>query len=221
MKRIFLTLAILFWSQPLWAGDDINVAPPLAAMFEFSCRALDVPKPLVMAIAEVESGFHPWSLNIGGRSYRFDSKAETLAKAEEAWAAGRSFDLGLMQVNNWWLRKYNVSLETALDPLANIYFGGWILRQELDRHGGDPRAAVGAYHSPNPAKAARYAKQVMAVLERGPAKAAPDRRTALDKTAAEVKAAPLLIASRDRALAQADSMKVAVTAAHNSMKVKS
>ncbi len=87
-----------------------------------------------------------------------------MAKAEEARAGGRSFDVGLMQVNNWWLKKYDISLEAALDPAANVYFGAWILKEELRRHG-SLRAAVGAYHSPTAFRANRYADQVMAALE--------------------------------------------------------
>ena len=79
---------------------------------------------------------------------------------------------GLMQVNSWWLKRYEIPLEAALDPLANIYLGGWILKREIARHK-DLRAAVGAYHSPNPDKARRYANVVLAALERGPVKASP------------------------------------------------
>lgn len=54
-----------------------------------------------------------------------------------------------------------------LDPLANIYLGCWILKNEISRHS-TLREAIGAYHSPNPVKADRYAVQVLAALNRGP-----------------------------------------------------
>jgi hypothetical protein len=209
-----LFLATVIWNQPLWAAPKGADASEMAALFEVPCRELGIPRPLALAIAKVESGLHPWSLNIEGQSFRFGSKAATLLKAEEARTAGRSFDTGLMQINDWWLKKYGLSPETVLDPLANIYLGGWILKQELARHGGDVRAAVGAYHSPHPARADRYAQQVLrAVHGDSPQPAVP--RTAPDQTAAS----PLLVTSARKTLAQSHSMKAAATAAHDSMKV--
>ena len=224
MKLIFShVLAASFWSQPLWAVSNDSDILEMAALFEFPCRTLEIPKPLVLAIAEVESGLRPWTLNIAGRSFHFDSKVEALLKAQEARAAGRSFDVGLMQVNDWWLRKYGLSLEAALDPSANIYLGGWILKQELDRHGGDVRAAVGAYHSPNPVRASRYAQRVLSIAQGDPPAASASRKNTVTRrqsSPSQAAAAPLLVASKHTTLAQGQSMKVAVPAAHNSMKVK-
>jgi len=171
--RLMLTALMFFLAgQPVLAGaDDL---PPLAELFAAPCLELDIPCPLTMAIARVESGFHPWSLNIEGRSFKFKTREAALVKARQAFSAGRSFDVGLMQVNSWWLKRYGIPLEAALDPLANIYLGGWILKKEIARHK-DLRSAVGAYHSPNPDKARRYANVVMAALERGPVKASPKR----------------------------------------------
>lgn len=163
MKLVFA--AILFFSlcQPVLAESRENDLPAVAELFAVPCLELDIPCPLTMAIARVESNLHPWSLNIEGQSYRFKTKAEALTKARAALAAGRSFDVGLMQVNSWWLKRYGIALEAALDPLANIYLGGWILKSEIKRHK-DLRSAVGAYHSPNPDKARRYADVVMTAL---------------------------------------------------------
>jgi len=168
MKAVLLSLVIWLTCSPAWGEVVASDLPPVVALFEAPSLELAIPQPLALAIAGVESGLRPWVLNIEGQPFRFDSKEEALAKAREAWAAGQSFDVGLMQVNSWWLQRYDIFLEAALDPLANIYFGGWILKQEIDRHGGDLRAAIGAYHSPNPARASHYADQVMAALTRGP-----------------------------------------------------
>jgi soluble lytic murein transglycosylase-like protein len=151
------------------AASPANEAIQVDALFAEPCRELNIPEPLVRAIAKVESSMNPWTVNVAGRSYFFESKAEALAKVREAWPSGRSIDVGLMQVNRWWLERYQISLEAALDPLANIYLGGWILKQELGRHK-NARAAVGAYHSPDRRRAGRYADQVMKALESGPKK---------------------------------------------------
>lgn len=154
-----------FWGQDHEAALGMNFLPTMEELFAAPCEEMEVPEPLAKAIAMVESGLQPWVLNIEGASYNFDSKQEALNKAQEAWRLGQSFDVGPMQVNVWWLKRYGISLEQALDPLANVYLGVWILRKELDRHNGDTQAAVGAYHSPTPTKAGRYAATVMATLK--------------------------------------------------------
>ena len=164
MRTALSILIFLLSVQPLYAESD---APPFMAFFESTAGELDVPLSVVLAIAKIESGLYPWTLNIEGRSYRFDSKDEALAKAESARRSGRSFDVGIMQINRWWLNRYEISLEAAFDPLGNIYLGCWIFKQELIRHK-NLRAAIGAYHSPDPLRASRYANQVMKALVRGP-----------------------------------------------------
>jgi hypothetical protein len=229
-----LVLAVFYlWSNPLAAQITVSDLPSVTDIFAASCQEFNIPKPLALAIARVESGLKPWTLNIEGRSFWFDSKEEALEKAGEAWEAGRSFDIGLMQVNSQWLRRFGIPPEAALDPLANIYLGAWILKQEINRHG-DLRAAIGAYHSPTPAKAGRYADLVMAALARGPLAGAPLGSASAplppDKAAqapakppvkppAEA-SAPMMIISRTSAMAVSNGLKVAGTAARNSMKVE-
>lgn len=164
---IYILLFILFLLHPVQGECAEASFTNVEEIFDRPCLEMNVPKPLAMAIAQVESGLRPWVLNVEGRSFRFDSKAEALAKARQAKASGRSFDVGIMQVNNWWLDRYDISLEAALDPLANIYLGCWILKNEISRHP-TLRGAIGAYHSPVPAKAERYAAQVLAALNDGP-----------------------------------------------------
>ncbi|MDL2226628.1 lytic transglycosylase domain-containing protein [Deltaproteobacteria bacterium OttesenSCG-928-M10] len=210
----------------------ISIGPPLAAqmpvleLFEAPALELGVSRELTVAIAGVESGLSPWVLNIEGQPFRFDSKEKALEKAVEAWTAGQSFDLGLMQVNSQWLRRFDISPEAALDPLANVYFGSWILKQEIDRHG-DIRAAIGAYHSPTPARASRYADQVMEALKRGPQpvkRSAGTSQKAVSVQEVSALASPaasgMLVASPKAGLAVPDSMKAAATLPEGSMKIK-
>jgi len=82
-----------------------TAAEPLASMFLQAAQSHDVPLNWTQAIARVESGWSPFALNIEGRGYIFASKDEALVKARQAQAEGRSFDSGLMQVNNQWLRR--------------------------------------------------------------------------------------------------------------------
>jgi hypothetical protein len=136
-----------------------------ADIFDGPSSKFNLPKNLLIAISKVESDLKPWALNIEGKSYFFDSRDDALAWAKEAHKSGRSFDLGLMQINSYWLKKFGVSPEAALDPLANIYFGGWVLNQEYQRLG-DLKKAIGAYHSPSPDKANNYVRVVLGALEK-------------------------------------------------------
>jgi len=240
-KAILVTLFVFFCCVPAWTQIVESDLPPVLELFDEPARELGISKPLALAIAGVESGLSPWVLNIEGQPFKFDSKEKALEKAGEAWAAGKSFDLGLMQVNSQWLRRFGISPEAALDPLANIYFGGWLLKQEIARHG-DIRAAIGAYHSPTPARASRYADQVMAALERGPQPAKSSARLSEAKPQGMVgkdllpgshehkmllRTDPLMapagssmvIVSQKAGLPTPASMKAAATRPENSMKV--
>ena len=63
------------------------------------------------------------------------SRDEALAAARRAEAAGQSFDSGIMQINNWWLRRYGIPLEAVFEPEANILLGAWILKQAIEQDG--------------------------------------------------------------------------------------
>jgi len=73
-----------------------------------------------------------------------------------------SRDYGLMQINTYWVRE--LSLDTTLlvtDPQYNLYWGGWILSECMDRYPGNLARAVGCFHSPTPHRALRYATEVI------------------------------------------------------------
>lgn len=239
MKVLYLAIyAFVFSCQPLMA--EITVSD-LHTVFKATCSELAVPQDVTMAIAHVESGFNPWAVNIEGKGYQFDSKEDALAKAQEAQNSGRSFDVGVMQVNNWWLKKFDIPLEAALDPEANIYLGGWILKQEIDRHP-TLKAAVGAYHSPNQTRANRYANLVMAALNKKPPVNSESQKTVEKTAAASVEApkpmptptkkkpykveplaaaGPMTVISRTAALAKPQTMTIIGISAETTMKVRS
>lgn len=166
MKGAVMFAALLcLWCGPALAEPPSSLeSAAIEEMFSVSGREMNLPVGLLKAIAAVESEMNPWAVNVAGRGYYFKTKAEAVNKAEKAQRAGLSYDVGLMQVNRWWLRRQGLNLEEALDPATNIALGAWILRQELNRLG-SVRAAVGAYHSPNPRRAGRYADKVMRVFQ--------------------------------------------------------
>lgn len=131
--------------------------------FEEPCRAYGVPLALALAIARQESGTRPWTINVAGQGYFPATPEEARQIAAKAWAEGRSFDVGIMQINSFWLKKYNIRVEDVLEPRSNIAMGVWILAREIQRYGLTWQA-VGAYHTPlarNPERAKRYALNVI------------------------------------------------------------
>jgi soluble lytic murein transglycosylase-like protein len=103
--------------------------------------------PLLTAIALTESNLDPRAFNTNQNGSR---------------------DIGLMQINSWWLptlARHGIQESDLWEPCTNIFVGAWILAQNIARHG-YTWEAVGAYHSPSPAHRARYIDKVRRQLGR-------------------------------------------------------
>ena len=135
------------------------------------------PSPmLVKAIARHESGLNPLAINVAGKSYYPSTREEAEAIIKKALNAGQSFDVGLMQVNSWWIKKYDIPPASLLDPERNTAWGTWILSQELARNGFNWQA-VGKYHSPDAERGRQYAWRVYAAYAKHPPQASPMPQT--------------------------------------------
>lgn len=135
--------------------------------FIFAGKHYDIAPQLLIAIAQTETSLNPWAINIQGKGYFPKSKEEALKIAKKAYKERKSFDVGIMQVNVWWLRKYGISLETAIEPQNNIIIGAFILKNEINRHGFNWKA-VASYHTPvhrNPTRGKYYAAKVIKNLK--------------------------------------------------------
>jgi soluble lytic murein transglycosylase-like protein len=106
-----------------------------------------VPVEILVAIAKQESNFN--------------------AKAISPPNSNGSRDIGMMQINEWWLPKleaYGITREKLLDPCINLNVGAWILSQEFERHGYTWKA-IGAYNAKSPDKRLAYAKHILKHLK--------------------------------------------------------
>lgn len=132
------------------------------SLFKLVAEEFSLQPEILEAVAEHESGRNPWALNIEGRSFYPVSRDEALMIIEKN--KEKSFDVGLMQVNSYWIRKYGLSIPEVLEPDGNVRLGAWILRYCLDEYGYNWRA-IGAYHtgSPDnmPQRSRAYAVKVM------------------------------------------------------------
>ncbi len=117
-----------------------------------------MPDRLLTAIALTESGRRtpnravapwPWTINVGGRGYRYATKDQAMAAARNLLATGRrSFDVGCMQINMMYHPRAFTSFEEAFDPLANVlYAADFISRLQSSNRSWD--RAIQLYHSYN------------------------------------------------------------------------
>lgn len=121
--------------------------------------AQEPPPALVKAIARQESGLNPLAVNIAGKSYYPTTRGEAERLIREALTAGKSFDVGKMQINNWWMKRYSIDPFCLLDPGVNETWGKKILAEEIASHGLNWQA-VGKYHSPDQERGRQYAWRV-------------------------------------------------------------
>ncbi|WP_418717239.1 lytic transglycosylase domain-containing protein [Bilophila wadsworthia] len=119
-------------------------------------KAGEPPPALVKAIARQESGQNPLAVNIAGKPHYPATREEAERLIQRAVAEGRSFDVGTMQVNSWWMERLGIDPFSLLDPATNERWGKWILAEEIARHGLNWKA-VGKYHSPDPERGRQYA----------------------------------------------------------------
>ncbi len=158
--------ACLSWGQDATSTPYGDRTPPELCRQAAALAASqsNVPLRVLLAITLTETGRKrdgafvpwPWTLNIEGDGFWFDSRAEAVAAAEQALRAGRvSFDTGCFQVNYRWHGEAFDSIEDMLDPAGNALYAARFLTR-LHAELGDWSAAAGAYHSRTPRHATRY-----------------------------------------------------------------
>ncbi len=153
--------------------EPVAPTPDFAAICEQAAvqaaRATGVPISVLKAISLTETGRKkngafrpwPWTVNMEGKGFWFDSHAEALDYANKEFARGaRSFDVGCFQINYKWHHQAFTSIEHMFEPLANALYAAEFLTS-LYQQKGSWNAAAGAYHSLN----AVYAKPYQARFE--------------------------------------------------------
>ena len=122
-------------------------------------EAQEPPPALVKDIAKQESGLNPLAVNVAGKSYYPATREEAERLIREAIAAGKSFDVGKMQINSWWMNRFGIDPVSLLNPDVNEAWGKRILAEEIARHGLNWQA-VGKYHSPDSERGRQYAWRI-------------------------------------------------------------
>ena len=139
----------------------------ITAAAKFPGRA---PEKLLPSIARVESGRldpasgkvrpWPWTINVEGVGYFFESKAEVIAAVQSLQGKGkRSIDVGCMQVNLMHHPKAFADLDEAFDPGANARYAVKFLNT-LYQQTRDWGLATAWYHSSTPEFGEEYQRLV-------------------------------------------------------------
>jgi len=161
------------------ASADVGVSQPGSGDWD-TCRNAaarmeqqhNLPKGMMTSIALVESGRRspsgdvkswPWTINAEGRAYYFATRNEAVDAVRRLMAEGmRTIDIGCMQVNLRFHPRAFTSVEEAFDPMSNVAYAAYFLR-DLESRSDNWDQAIGRYHSFSPALNARYSARVQAV----------------------------------------------------------
>jgi len=125
----------------------LGAAGAHAACFERAAERYQVPEVLLRAIAQQESG---------GNSRAINQNADG------------SYDIGLMQINTFWLptlARHGIAAQHLYDPCVNTLVGAWILSKAFARLGYNTQG-LGAYNARSPEKREQYARQILRRAER-------------------------------------------------------
>jgi hypothetical protein len=166
-----IVLTSLILPRAGWSDESVPVG------YRTIAAERGIPYTVLYAIALTESGKQvrainvyrpwPWTLNIAGRGYFFDSRLAAWQALTVSLQAGQlSVDIGLMQVNWRYHQKRLGTPWQALDPYFNLRVGAGIL-QECYTTRQDWWASVGCYHSPADAqRAEQYRRRVVSRWQR-------------------------------------------------------
>lgn len=111
---------------------------PYIKCFIDASAKYSVELPLLVAIAEKESGFNPRAYNSANTN--------------------GSFDIGIMQINSSWI-KGPYQKDHFLEPCFNIHFGAYVLSDSVQRWGNNWKG-VGKYNAKSPSKGYVYTKEL-------------------------------------------------------------
>ncbi|MCF6231105.1 MAG: transglycosylase SLT domain-containing protein [Gammaproteobacteria bacterium] len=173
-------LISLFYLTTLFAAPvAAQIKQPLPAAYSKFAVNSGVPPHLLYAVAATESsraGYAhpwPWTANIAGKAYYFNSRPELYKKLYRYLKSGKNnFDVGLMQIN-WRFNSalFAKNLWRATDPYHNLAAGAGHLGHLYKKHG-NWKAAVAYYHVGHQAttkqttRAKRYQSRVWTHLMR-------------------------------------------------------
>jgi hypothetical protein len=188
-RHLLPTLAVvsLLAAQPAFADNDPLVKGALLCTQHFQAeeKKNGIPANLLAAIATTESGRFdkdlgmaipwPWTINVDGKGYYFESKAEAIAQVQNLRSRGHeSIDVGCMQVNLKYHPNAFANLSEAFEPATNVAYAAKFLHDNYATYN-DWIKATAAYHSVTPIYGQQYLVEIEQSWNRIVAKVAEAR----------------------------------------------
>jgi hypothetical protein len=114
-------------------------------------------KSVVNAMVEINSQNNPYM--ISGEPFKKESQA--LARVNQLKDSGASFQIGLMQIPDFWLLQKPVSTGELLRPCKNMVLATQILNKLMDDCNGSETCALSMYKTNDKTAGLDYATQVL------------------------------------------------------------
>lgn len=119
---------------------------------------------VVNAMVEVNSQNNPYVVS----GQPFETRQSALARVDQLKAAGQSFDIGLMQIPDFWLTGKPVSMNELLRPCKNMVVATQILNKLLKGCDGSQTCALSMYKTNDRSAGLSYADQVLSYADAHP-----------------------------------------------------
>lgn len=184
-KILFLLVISLVISHPLKAHRNFKsptldvMAAKASEVCVLSASRMEskygIKEHLLQTISSVETGrwdqnrqeaiAWPWTINVNGRGYHFDTKEEAVAEVRRLQSEGvRSIDVGCMQISLKYHMDAFASIEDAFDPETNVEYSARFLSKLYQNKKSWVGAAM-AYHSKVPSRGQRYKNKLISRFE--------------------------------------------------------
>lgn len=149
-------------AQPEKRAPALNQNSSVSSIIEQTEESNGIPKGLLKAMAEVESGCMPYSVNSRHRSLRFKTITEAVNVINQN-VKKKYFNMsvGCMQIHYKTHRKNFQTVDSMLDCRENVAYAARLLKKLYNQYG-SWEMAVKRYHSTNPKRSERYYKKVLA-----------------------------------------------------------
>ena len=173
---ILAVLLVLFTSFTSYAYDkELSQSARCVGYFRHFETRMKMPKDTLYSISLQETGkahsdkkvkiAWPWTVNVEGRGYYFDTKREAVIFVRDQMRAGKeSIDVGCMQVNLKHHPDAFKSLDHAFDPRTNIAYGAKFLLSKYEQLGSWSKA-IAHYHSATPHLGEKYKDSVVKIAQ--------------------------------------------------------
>ncbi len=124
---------------------------------------------VVNAMVEINSQNNPYV--VSGQPYK--TREQALAQVDQLKAAGQSFEIGLMQIPDFWVTNKSASMNELLRPCKNMVVATQILNKLLNECNGSQTCALSMYKTNDKSAGLSYADQVITYADAHPFVAPP------------------------------------------------